>query len=79
MVSPSKTGAGSLTSSHPRLAKTFCEMSVTLWPVTSAKVKVVSSTPADRVGASYDGTSPNAATITDAMLYSILSWGGLAK
>ena len=43
MVSPSKTGLGSRTSSQPRLAKTFCERSVTLWPVTRAKVKVEST------------------------------------
>src|SRR5215203_1854205 len=43
IVSPSKTGAGSRISSHPRLAKTFWEISVTLWPVTRATVKVEST------------------------------------
>src|SRR5918997_4542595 len=43
MVSPSKTGAGNLTSSQPRLAKTFYGTSVTLWPVTSARAKVEST------------------------------------
>ena len=42
-VSPSKTGAGRRTSSQPRLAITFWETSVTLWPVTSASVNVEST------------------------------------
>jgi hypothetical protein len=44
MVSPSKTGLGSLTSSQPRLAKRFWETSVTLCPVTGARVNVESTT-----------------------------------
>ena len=36
-------GAGRRTSSQPRLAITFWETSVTLWPVTSASVKVEST------------------------------------
>src|SRR5215204_1979313 len=42
-MSPSRTGAGSLTLSHPKLADMFWEMSVTLCPVTSASVKVEST------------------------------------
>ena len=42
-MSPSKTGAGSRTSSQPRFAITFWETSVTLWPVTSASVNVEST------------------------------------
>ena len=40
IVSPSNMGCGSTISPQPRLAKTFCEMSVTLCPVTSARVRV---------------------------------------
>ena len=40
IVSPSKTGLGREIFSHARFAKTFCEMSVTVWPVTSASVNV---------------------------------------
>lgn len=38
-VSPSNTGLGRRTSSHPRLAITFCETSLTLCPVTSESVR----------------------------------------
>ena len=38
-MSPSKTGCGRRTSSHPRFATAFCVRSVTDWPVTSASVK----------------------------------------
>ncbi len=43
VVLPSKIGEGIQTSSQPRLAKTFWETFVKLWPVTSASVKVEST------------------------------------
>lgn len=43
IVSPWNTGAGSLILSHAKFAMTFCDTSVTLWPVTSATVNVEST------------------------------------
>src|SRR5688500_290759 len=40
IVSPSNTGWGRTISPQPRLANTFWETSVTLWPDTSARVRV---------------------------------------
>jgi len=42
-VSPSNTGLGIRTRSHPRLAITFIDTSTTLWPVISARVNVEST------------------------------------